>query len=111
MELIYRGVKYKSNSLNYSLPIKKTTLAKTAIARNPLVRYCKQLLFNQNRSIYKQNKFSYQHQSQFLEDCWQLNLVDRLDSCWKETLKIELARAMKNNTPVKLKYRGVIYYR
>ena len=118
MELIYRGIKYKLDRPNsQAIKAKKLTifqkkLAKAAISHSfPIVAYCKQLFFNQNSPIYDPERFWHQHQSQFLKECWQLSMVDRLDSCWELTLKIELAQALKNRTPVKLKYRGVTYYR
>ena len=118
MELIYRGIKYKSNSRNSQaikgkrLPILKKKLAKARISSSfPLAAYCKQLFFNPNSPIYDPERFWHQHQSHFLKECWQLSMVDRLDSCWELTLKIELAQALKNKAPVKLKYRGVTYYR
>ena len=112
MELTYRGIKYKSQSLKIShLPSRKKLL-KTAIAGNfPLVRYCKQLFFSKNPPVCNVNLFWYQHQIQLLENCWQLSTIDRFNSCWEITSKIELAKALKNNTPVELKYRGVTYYR
>ena len=117
MELRYRGVKYQSNSLNPSvkrekLPFLRRKLVRPTISYNfPTIKYCKQLFFNQGSPIYNPEYFWHRYQSEFLEKCWQSNPLEQLDYCWKLTLKIEQAQKLKKKSLVKLKYRGVTYYR
>lgn len=118
MELVYRGVKYQTNNLRFHpLKTKKRSLSKrntseTAIAyKFPLIQYCKQLFGNRGSIIFSPELFWHQHQSQFLEGCWRLSMVEQLESSWEVTLKMEFAQALKKKTPSKLKYRGVTYYR
>ena len=117
MELRYRGVKYQSNSLNLAVkkdktPILRKKLVKSAINyKFPTIEYCKQLFFNQGSPIYNREQFWHRYQSQFLEKCWQLNPLEQLNFCWQLTLKIEKSTAPKKHPSIKLKYRGVTYYR
>ena len=117
MELIYRGIRYKSNNLKSpTIQGKKLSIKKKlAKAKNgcsfPAIAYYKQLLFNRNLSVRDPKLFWHLYRSQFLDKCWKLNMSEQLDFCWELTLKIELARALKDRTPVKLKYRGITYYR
>ena len=116
MELRYRGVKYQSNSLNSAVknvktPILRRRLIKPAISYNfPAIEYYKQLFFDRGSPIYNPKQFWHQYQSEFLEKCWQLNPLKQLNSCWQLS-SIERPPAVKKNPPVKLKYRGVTYYR
>lgn len=120
MELIYRGIKYKSEQAKFSglarnkkLPITYCRkLVKTATNNKfPLLKYCKQLFSYQVPPVCDPAEFFHQHQSQLLENCWQLNVIKQLNLCWETTLKIELEKNLPSNPPVQLKYRGVTYYR
>ena len=118
MELIYRGIKYTSNNsaLLNSTDKKRIIYCKQPIETKsnfefPVLKYCKQLLGSDKLAAYHPIKFWYRHKSQHIENCWKINIVERLDYCWKTTLYIDQQKSLSDNTPVKLKYRGVTYYR
>ncbi len=118
MELIYRGIKYKSNQANRDFATHKKLpityckkLVKTATNNKfPIIKYCKQLFSYQKPAVCDPLEFLHQHQSQLLENCWQLDVLQQLNLCWETTLKIELEKNLPSNPPVQLKYRGVTYY-
>lgn len=118
MELIYRGIKYKSNNLavlnstkkkqtihqkKFFKPIKKSKF--------PITKYCKQLLGSTKLAVCHPVKFWNRHKSQHIENCWKIDVVEQLDCCWEITLYIEQVKSLPEKAPVQLKYRGVTYYR
>lgn len=129
MQLTYRGIKYSSNNSTVSTPIEENDCqiiyrgqsVKAAIApKFPFLNYFKQLFSHgETKPVFAPMIFWYKHKKQFLENCWQLDEIEQLDLCWKITLKIERERALKRDRslhnegdrPIKLKYRGVTYYR
>ncbi len=120
MDLIYRGIRYKSEQAkfrgfarNENLPVSYCKkLVKTATNNKfPLVKYCKQLFSYQVPPVCDPAEFLHQHQSKLLENCWQLDVLKQLSSCWEITLKIELEKNLPSSPQVRLKYRGVTYYR
>ena len=123
MELIYRGIKYSSNN---STVLKSTPKDKYRIAdreqsdkaainpKFPLLKYCKQLFSSWESPVFNPIKFWYQHKSQYLENCWQLDIIKQLNCDWEISLKTKPQSPLKPNytdRPIKLKYRGVTYYR
>ena len=120
MELIYRGIKYKINNskvLNSGQKkqhriIYRGKSVKAGIdAKFPLFKYCKQLFSSWKPPVFNPIKFWYKHKSQYLENCWQLDLVKQLNLCWEITSKIEQEKVSERERPIQLKYRGVTYYR
>ena len=118
MELIYRGIKYKTSKLVVSNSAKKKQIIylKQSIKpigklRFPVFKYCKQLFCSGKVAVTHPFKFWYRHKSQHLKNCWQIDIVDRLNSSWKTTLYIEQNQTLPNRPPIELKYRGVTYYR
>lgn len=120
MELIYRGIKYSSNNStvlgsakgNKPQIVYRGKSVKTAIApKFPVFKYCKQLFSSWKPPVFNPVKFWYKHKTQYLEKCWQLDEIEQLDCCWEITLKIEREQILKTDRPIKLKYRGVTYYR
>ncbi|MBE9171055.1 DUF4278 domain-containing protein [Pleurocapsales cyanobacterium LEGE 06147] len=63
------------------------------------------------RSILDPITFWYIHKRKFLENFWLLDEREKLERCWELTLKPKPAINQKSDRPIKLKYRGVTYYR
>ena len=119
MELIYRGIKYSNNNstvLNSAQQNKPLIVycgksIKTAIKPEfPLLKYCKQLFSSWESPVFSPTKFWHQHKSQYLENCWQLDIVEQLNYNWAINLKTKTEQSLTQR-PIKLKYRGVSYYR
>ena len=117
MELIYRGVKYKSNNLAVlNSTEKKQTIYQKKFSKPiinfkfPIVKYCKQLLGSSKLAVCHPVKFWNRHKSQHIEKCWKIDVVEQLDRCWN-TLYVEQTKTLPESPPIQLKYRGVIYYR
>ncbi|ELS03523.1 hypothetical protein Xen7305DRAFT_00032470 [Xenococcus sp. PCC 7305] len=122
MKLTYRGVQYSEETPQISQPA--TTLANKRIIyrghspkgkinpRFPLISYIKQL-FNKSevRPVYDPITFWYDHKREFLDDCLASENLDKLDRCWGLITKTELSQALQAKKKIKLKYRGVTYYR
>ena len=118
MELIYRGIKYKSNNLAVlnSTGKKQTIYQKKSLkpvgnSKFPLIKYCKQLFYSSKLAVCHPVKFWNRHKSQHIENCWQIDVVQQLDRCWKTTLYIEQVKSLPERPPIQLKYRGVTYER
>ena len=118
MELIYRGIRYKSNNLAVlnSTEKKQTIYQKISFkpvinSKFPVVKYCKQLFCSSKLVVCHPVKFWNRHKSQHIENCWKIDVVKQLDSCWKTTLYIEQVKTLPARPPIQLKYRGVVYYR
>ena len=118
MELIYRGIKYKSNNLAVlnSTEKKQTIYQRKSLkpirhSKFPVVKYCKQLFCSSKSAVCHPVKFWNRHKSQHIENCWKIDVVEQLDSCWKTTLYIEQVKSLPEKPLVELKYRGITYYR
>ena len=117
MELIYRGIKYKSNNLAVLNPSEKKQTIYQKRSLNPvrnskfLVNYCQQLLNSSKLAVCHPVKFWNRHKSRHIENCWKIDVVEQLDSCWETTLYIEQVKRLPDRPPIQLKYRGVTYQR
>ena len=117
MELIYRGIKYKSNNLAVLNPSEKKQTIYQKKSLKPignskfLVNYCKQLFSSSKLAVCHPVKFCNRHKNQHIENCWKIDVVEQLDSCWETTLYIEQAKTLPDRPPIQLKYRGVTYQR
>lgn len=121
MKLIYRGVEYNEANLYRSTLIeasKKEIVYRGNSPRGkinpnfPWSRYIKQLFSKPEiKQIFDPITFWYNHKREFLQDCWYLDDIEKLEQAWDLTLKIEIARELKSKQKIKLKYRGVTYYR
>ena len=122
MKLIYRGVQY--NEANPYLSISLVEAKKKEIIyrgnslrasinpKFPWISYIKQLFYKSEvKPIFDPITFWYEHKREFLKDCWSLDDVERLDRAWDLTIQIERAKTFKPKQKIKLKYRGVTYYR
>lgn len=122
MKLVYRGIKYNSNSLialkivrqhkhKIGLIISKKKFDKSIIgSRFPFFEYAKQLFSTDPYFVRNPRVFLHQYLARYLEKCWKVSEVKILDSCWKITLEKE-KESVNANLPIKLKYRGVTYYK
>ena len=116
MELIYRGIKYKSNSLAVlnSTEKKQTIYQKKSLtpgnSKLPIVRYCKQLFDLSKLTVCHPVKLWNRRKNQYIENCWKIDVVQQLDRCLN-ILYIEQVKSLPEKPPVQLKYRGVTYYR
>lgn len=122
MKLTYRGVQYNEEIEQLSTPA--TAIGKKEIIyrgnspkarinpKFPWIKYIKQL-FRKSDSIpvFDPITFWYDHKREFIEDCWFSDDVEKLDHSWDLTLQIGRTKALKPKQKVKLKYRGVTYYR
>lgn len=125
MKLTYRGISYSSNLLIHQANMKHTQFhseIKTVRSKNhPWLQYFKQIFLNQKNSpkIFNPRKFWQQQKIEKLESCWRLNYhIELFKICWYlEAIQPEYAAAClklqsdRPQTKVKLKYRGVTYYR
>ncbi len=119
MELIYRGIKYQSDKskfhdFNQHQKLLLTWRKKTSQASTdkfPLAKYCQQFFRKQTPKVYSLTKFWHQHQRDCLETCWQIDVIENLNHCWRTTVIVELEQKFTVRTPIKLKYRGITYYR
>ena len=116
MDLIYRGIKYRSNRARVLNAAKKQQIIYcgkrievAASPKFPVFKYFKQLFSSSKLAVCHPVKFWYQHKSQHLETCWQLDVVKQFNCSWN--LDIEQKQSLPNHPPIKLKYRGVTYYR
>lgn len=120
MKLTYRGRQYEENKQNYLASVYTTksgiiyrgnSFEASINPKFPWIKYIKQLL-NKPRAnaVFDPIAFWYDHKREFLEACWCLDSKE-LNRCWDLTLQIERNKALKSQQKVKLKYRGVTYYR
>ena len=122
MKLTYRGVQYSEEIKQLSTSA--TTIGKKEIIyrgnsptvrinpKFPWIKYIQQLFHqSESRPVFDPITFWYNHKREFIEDCWFLDDVERLNCAWNLTLQIERTKALKPKQKVKLKYRGVTYYR
>ena len=122
MKLIYRGVGY--NEANSYLATSLVEARKREIIyrgnspigqinpKFPYLSYFKQLFLRSKvKLVGDPITFWYNHKRKFLQDCWHLDEIEKLELAWDLTLKIERDRQLKPKQQIKLKYRGVTYYR
>lgn len=120
MKLTYRGVPYNEKTqrvLTTALPVRHEVIYRgnSSKARiNPKfswLSYIKQLFHkSESQPVLDPITFWYDHKRKFLEDCWHLDDIAKLDRAWNLTLQLE-TKALKPQQKTKLKYRGVTYYR
>ena len=119
MKLTYRGVQYQEENRfstpvapeNKNLVYRGNSLKARINPRFPWSRYIKQL-FSQSESkpVFDPITFWYDHKREFIQKCWHIDNIEQLDRAWDLTRQIEQAKAVRSK-PIKLKYRGVTYYR
>lgn len=138
MELIYRGIKYTAE--DPKLPAKTGEADNNKISRRqsnqikispnfPLFGYLKQIFSrSEPKPVFDPITFWYMHKRKYLETCWPLDERDKFERCWELTLKVQSPSLLRGNLipspdsleqkthqksdrPIKLKYRGVTYYR
>lgn len=123
MDLVYRGIKYRSKSsqltehraskpfMTYQKLDKKATVKSCCL----WLDYCRHL-FSASGIKLSFAEFWHYYQCDRLNLSWEIDLIKMLDSCWQKTIVIELeksdrARIKAAKKPVELKYRGITYYR
>lgn len=77
----------------------------------PWLKYTKQLFIKSDTRILNPTTFWYNHKREFIADCWYLADIDKLDRAWNLTIQLEMLKTLKSQPKVKLKYRGVTYYK
>ena len=122
MKLIYRGIKYNSHNLialrivsenrdEINKIIHSNKLNNIAISyKFPFLQYAKQFVDLKSITIYSPHKYWHKHQTIHLENCWKVSDIKILKACWEITLKRQ-KKVTKTNLPIKLKYRGITYYK
>ena len=121
MKLTYRGVRYREDS-HLLTSIAETISAEITYRGNspqgrikpnfPWLKYVMQpFRKSETRPILNPTTFWYNHKREFIADCWYLADVNKLDRAWNLTVQLEILRALKSKPKVKLKYRGVTYYK
>lgn len=122
MNLTYRGIQYSEQAQKLSTSaalvankniVYRGNSSKARInPKFPWIKYIKQLFSKpQSQSVIDPITFWYDHKRQFLEDVWLADESEKLDRCWNLTLQIEQTKAVRSKQKIKLKYRGVTYYR
>ena len=121
MTLTYRGVQYPEKNCNFpttAIVVEKKQIVYRGNALKPRIspkfpwwQYIKQLFNKSESRSLDPISFWYERKKQFIEDCWRLSDVEKLDLAWNLTLQMERAKALKSKQKTKLKYRGVTYYR
>ncbi|MBE9047301.1 DUF4278 domain-containing protein [Pleurocapsales cyanobacterium LEGE 10410] len=118
MKLTYRGVEYSNvpkpqvvRAGNQEIIYRGNSSKARITPKFPWFRYLKQL-FNSSepKPVYDPITFWYEHKRKFVEDCWLLDDVEQLNYCWYLTQQIERNK-LRSRQKIKLKYRGVTYYR
>ncbi|MDJ0647654.1 MAG: DUF4278 domain-containing protein [Xenococcaceae cyanobacterium MO_188.B19] len=122
MKLTYRGVQYKEKNQCLLTSLVETRKKEIVYRGNsakarinpkfPWLLYIKQLFYKSEvKPIFDPITFWYNHKREFLQNCFYLDDLERLDRAWDLTIKIEKAQVLKSQQKTKLKYRGVTYYR
>jgi len=121
VKFTYRGVRYSEDS--HLLALIAETIEREITYRGnspkgrikpnfPLLKYVKQLFRkSETKPVLDPITFWYNHKREFIADCWYLADVNKLDRAWNLTVQLEILRALKSKPKVKLKYRGVTYYK
>ena len=120
MKLTYRGVQYSETLQSTPVTVKENqeiiyrgNSSKARInPKFPWFEYFQQL-FNKSESkpVYDPITFWYNHKRKFIKDCWLIDDVEQLNYCWYLTQQIEHHQLLHSKQKIKLKYRGVTYYR
>jgi hypothetical protein len=119
MKLTYRGVRHTEESSQFLTAVKNKEITyrgnspKARInPKFPGFKYVKQL-FNKSdsRPVFDPITFWYDHKREFIEVCWRIDDVKRLNEALNVTLQIERTEALTQKQKTQLKYRGVTYYR
>ena len=115
MKLTYRGIKYQQE--RSTLPVVEnkdliyrghSTKAKIN-PKFPWLVYIKQLLGkSESKPVFDPITFWYEHKRKFIEHCWHIEDIEQLNLAWNLT---QQEQAEVQSKPIKLKYRGVTYYR
>lgn len=121
MKLTYRGVQYQEKNSNFSTPaivVEKKEIVYRGNSLKPRIspkfpwwQYIKQLFGKSESRSLDPISLWYDRKREFIEECWRLNDIEKLDLAWNLTLQMEMAQALKSKQKIKLKYRGVTYYR
>lgn len=122
MKLTYRGVQYSEENPKLSTPAivisnkdiiyRGNSLKARINPKFPWLKYLKQLFRNsESRPVFDPITFWYDHKRKFIEHCWHVGYLEKLDRCWDLNLQIEQPKALEQKQKIKLKYRGVTYYR
>lgn len=121
MTLTYRGVRYPED--HHEIALATPAIKKEMIYRGvplkprcnpkfPWLSYIKQLLRkSESRPVLDPITFWYNHKRKFVEDCWRLDDLEKLEQAWDLTVHAESVEVAKTKPKTKLKYRGVTYYR
>lgn len=119
MKLTYRGVQYQEENRNFLTPVapenknliyRGNSLKARINPKFPWLRYIKQLFRkSESKPVFDPITFWYDHKRKFIKECWHIDDIEQLDRAWGLTLQIE-AKSVKSK-PIKLKYRGITYYR
>ena len=122
MKLTYRGVQYSDKNPKLATP--KTVIGNKDIVyrgnslkerinpKFPWLRYLTQLFRKpESKPVFDPITFWYNHKRKFVENCWHVEDLEKIERCWYVTLQIEQLQALKQKQKIKLKYRGVTYYR
>lgn len=122
MKLTYRGVQYSEKTPQIS-PAAPTLTKKKVIYRGnspkgridprfPLMQYIKQIFHkSESKPVFDPITFWYDHKRKFLDDCLVSENLEKLDRCWHLKTSSEIKQALETKQKIKLKYRGVTYYR
>lgn len=79
------------------------------VRKFPYLKYFKQLIIGDRDLVRNPNIFWYKQKVNYLEKCWKNSEVKLLTFCWE--MSPEESEPGTNNSPIKLKYRGVTYYK
>ncbi|WP_319418823.1 DUF4278 domain-containing protein [Pleurocapsa sp. FMAR1] len=120
MKLTYRGVPYNEEHQTLSAPAvivenreiiyRGNSLSARINPKFPWLNYIKQLFQKSELRVFDPIAFWYDHKREFIQDCWNLDHIEKLDCAWNLTLQIEKSKTLKQQK-TKLKYRGVTYYK
>ncbi|MDJ0897455.1 MAG: DUF4278 domain-containing protein [Xenococcus sp. MO_188.B8] len=122
MKLTYRGVQYSDKNPKLATPetvignkdivYRGNSLKERINPQFPWLKYLTQLFSKpESKPVFDPITFWYNHKRKFIENCWHVEDLEKLDRCWDVTLQIEQLQALKQKQKIKLKYRGVTYYR
>ncbi len=105
MKLTYRGVQYSEENRGSLIPALEVERKEIIYRGNspkprispkfPWLGYIKQLFCkSESRLVFDPITFWYNHKREFVEDCWRLSDVEKLDRAWDLTLQIERNKAL-----------------
>lgn len=119
MKLTYRGVRHTEESSQFLTAVKNQEITYRGNSpqarinpKFPWLKYVTQLFKkSESRSVFDPITFWYNHKREFIEECWHLDDLKRLNEAWDLTLQTEKTKALTLKQKTKLKYRGITYYR